>query len=207
MQCYISTLPSTTPLWNSPANYQYISQYSKPLCDEYLISRIQNMATFRETTGTWPSCITWPTYHQFLLINSTSTWSTAMDPSLPFISTDQSIDDTASLWTLFSHTGIYVMPIGSLIPSGLGIFCCYFFLVLTCQISALTFMIRFFMTYYCGWWCRGSIHLQMWWQDSTAYNETSWESWPVYKMGTYTDGESAEATSTVKSSSYIWIIG
>ena len=41
-----------------------------------------------------------------------------------FVSTDESIDDTASLWTLFSHTGIYVMDIGSLIPTGLGISCC-----------------------------------------------------------------------------------
>ena len=46
---------------------------------------------------------------------------------IPFISTDESIDDTASLWTLFSHTGIYATAIGSLIPARLGIFCCYFF--------------------------------------------------------------------------------
>ena len=32
-----------------------------------------------------------------------------------------------SIWTLFSHTGIYVTAIGSLTPAGLGIFCCYFF--------------------------------------------------------------------------------
>ena len=48
-------------------------------------------------------------------------------PITPFMSTDESIDDTASISTLFSHTGIYVMAIGSLIPAGLGIFCCYFF--------------------------------------------------------------------------------
>ena len=48
-------------------------------------------------------------------------------PITPFMSTDESIHDTASIWTLFSHTGIYVMAIGSLIPAGLGIFCCYFF--------------------------------------------------------------------------------
>ena len=46
-------------------------------------------------------------------------------PITPFISTDESIDDTASLWILCSHTGIYVMTIGLLIPAGLGIFCCY----------------------------------------------------------------------------------
>ena len=48
-------------------------------------------------------------------------------PITPFISSNESIDDTASLWTLFSYTGIYVTAIGSLMPAGLGIFCCYFF--------------------------------------------------------------------------------
>ena len=48
----------------------------------------------------------------------------------PFTSPEESMGDTASIWTLFSHTGVYVMAIGSLIPAGLGIFCCYF---LWCQ--------------------------------------------------------------------------
>ena len=48
-------------------------------------------------------------------------------PITPFISTNESIDDTSSLWTLFFHTGIYIVVIGLLIPVGLGIFCCYFF--------------------------------------------------------------------------------
>ena len=38
-------------------------------------------------------------------------------PITPFMSTDESIDDTASIWTLFSHTGIYITAIGSLIPA------------------------------------------------------------------------------------------
>ena len=54
-----------------------------------------------------------------------------------FTLSDKSIDDTASIWTLFSHTGIYVKAIGLLIPTGLGIFCCYFFwcqcVILACQ--------------------------------------------------------------------------
>ena len=45
----------------------------------------------------------------------------------PFNTADESIGDTDSIWTLFSHTGIYVMAIGLLIPAGLVIFCCYFF--------------------------------------------------------------------------------
>ena len=48
-------------------------------------------------------------------------------------------------------------------------------------------MIRFYMTYYCGWWCRGSTHLQMQWQGWTVFTKTLWESWPVYGMRTYTD--------------------
>ena len=43
----------------------------------------------------------------------------------PF-SPENSTGDTNSIWTLFSHTGVYVMAIGSLIPAGLGMFCCYF---------------------------------------------------------------------------------
>ena len=48
-------------------------------------------------------------------------------PINPFMSTDESIGDTVSIWTLFSDEGVYVTAIGSLIPAGLGIFCCYFF--------------------------------------------------------------------------------
>ena len=48
-------------------------------------------------------------------------------PINPFMSTDESIGETVSVWTLFSHAGIYVTAIGLLISAGLGIFCCYFF--------------------------------------------------------------------------------
>ena len=44
----------------------------------------------------------------------------------PFTSPEESTGDTVSIWTLFSYTGVYVMAIGLLIPTGLGIFCCYF---------------------------------------------------------------------------------
>ena len=44
----------------------------------------------------------------------------------PF-SHENSTGDTDSIWTLFSHTRVYVIAIGSLIQAGLGIFCCYFF--------------------------------------------------------------------------------
>ena len=45
----------------------------------------------------------------------------------PFTSPEESTGDTALIWTMFSHRGVYIMAIGSLIPAGLGIFCCYFF--------------------------------------------------------------------------------
>ena len=58
----------------------------------------------------------------------------------PF-SPEESTGDTDSMWRLFSHTRVYVMAIGSLIPASLGIFCCYFFWCqpagLACQPSQL----------------------------------------------------------------------
>ena len=52
---------------------------------------------------------------------------TSIQHITPFTSPEESTGDTALIWTLFSHTGVYVMAIGLLIPAGLGIFCCYFF--------------------------------------------------------------------------------
>ena len=48
-------------------------------------------------------------------------------PITPFTSPEESTRDTVSTWTPFSHTGVYVMAIGLLIPAGWGIFGCYFF--------------------------------------------------------------------------------
>ena len=110
-----------------------------------------------------------------------------------------------NLDTIFSHRSLcngyritYTSQIGDLLLLLL--------LVLTCQISTLTFTIRFYMIYYCGWWCRGSTLLKMWWQGQTAY-KTSWESWPAYGMRTYMDEELTEVADTVIRSSCLWIIG
>ena len=44
---------------------------------------------------------------------------------VPF-NTDLS-EDTDSLWSVFSHSGIYISALGLIIPVGIGLFCCYFF--------------------------------------------------------------------------------
>ena len=36
-------------------------------------------------------------------------------------------EDTDTLWNLFIYPGIYISALGSLIPLGIGLFCCYFF--------------------------------------------------------------------------------
>ena len=54
---------------------------------------------------------------------------------IPFNTADESTGDTDLIWTLFLHTGIYVMAIGSHIPAGLGIFCCYFFWCLPARLA------------------------------------------------------------------------
>ena len=48
-------------------------------------------------------------------------------PIMPFVRDKEPTEHTDSIWTLFAHPGIYVTAIGSLIPAGLGLFCCYFF--------------------------------------------------------------------------------
>ena len=47
-----------------------------------------------------------------------------IQPIAPFTSPEESTGDRVWIWTLFSHN---VTAIGSLIPEGMGIFCCYFF--------------------------------------------------------------------------------
>ena len=34
-------------------------------------------------------------------------------------------EDTDSLWSVFTHPGIYVSALGLLIPVGIGLFCCF----------------------------------------------------------------------------------
>ena len=46
-------------------------------------------------------------------------------PIMPF--DKESTENIGSIWTLFSHLGIYISAIGLLIPVGLGLFYCYFF--------------------------------------------------------------------------------
>ena len=48
-------------------------------------------------------------------------------PIMPFDMDEESTEHNDSIWTLFSHPGIYVTAIESLIPAGLGLFCCCFF--------------------------------------------------------------------------------
>ena len=46
-------------------------------------------------------------------------------PIVPF--NTESSENTNSLWSVFTHPGIYVSALGSIIPVGIGLFCCYFF--------------------------------------------------------------------------------
>ena len=46
-------------------------------------------------------------------------------PIVPF--NTESSEDTDSLWSVFTHPGLYVSALGSIIPVRIGLFCCYFF--------------------------------------------------------------------------------
>ena len=96
----------------------------------------------------------------------------------PFTSPEESTGDTVSIWTLFSHTGVYVRPIGSLMLAGLGIFCCYFFWCQPARLVCQPLQPGTMQYTTVEWYVGGSTHLQMWWQGQTAH-KTSWKSWPV----------------------------
>ena len=70
-------------------------------------------------------------------------------PFIPFISTDESIGDTISIWTLFSHRHLH-NNYRIAHTCGIRDILLLIFLVLTCQISAPTFTIWFYAIYYCG---------------------------------------------------------
>ena len=46
---------------------------------------------------------------------------------MPFNTTDESTEDTDSIWTLFLHTGMYFTAIGLPTLAGLGLFFVTFF--------------------------------------------------------------------------------
>ena len=50
-----------------------------------------------------------------------------LNSTMPFVPFNtESSGNTDSLWTLFTHPGIYISAIGLIIPVG-NVFCCYFF--------------------------------------------------------------------------------
>ena len=65
---------------------------------------------------TIPSILVHKVY-QYLLNSTLQLIPFNMEPS----------EDTDTLWSLFTHPGIYISALGSLIPVGIGLFCCYFF--------------------------------------------------------------------------------
>ena len=46
-------------------------------------------------------------------------------PIVPFNA--EPSEDTGSLWSVFTHPGIYISALGSIIPVGIRLVCCYFF--------------------------------------------------------------------------------
>ena len=55
--------------------------------------------------------------YQHLLNNTLQLTPFNMEPS----------EDMDTLWSLFTHPGIYISALGLLIPVGIGLFYCYFF--------------------------------------------------------------------------------
>ena len=124
-QCYITKFSSTTHYESLPlevnisldmANLNMINISSMDFHIWHHLDKHQNDSQLQHLASI-PSVLVGQLY---------SHMATGIQHIAPFSSTE-STGDTDSIWTLSSHTGVYVMAIGSLIRAGLGIFCCYFF--------------------------------------------------------------------------------
>ena len=124
LQCHLITfLP--TPRYETPildvnvslnmANLHMINISAQHFCIwQHLGSNKSDMQLQHLTTI--PSIPVHKVYQH--LLNSTM-------PIVPF--NTESSEDTDSLWSVFTHPGIYISALGSIIPVGIGLFCCYFF--------------------------------------------------------------------------------
>ena len=186
LQCYITKFLSAPTLWKYNFGSDYIFGYGKSPRDHHFITRLLHMATFGEAPE-WESATT-------LGQHTLSSSRTTLQPHdyrhltyYTFFTQRVNRRYRFNLDTVFTYRGLcngyritYISRIGNILL--------LFLLVLTCQISMSTFTTRYHTIYNCGWWCRGSIHLQMLQQSLTAY-KTSWESWPAYRAYTYMDRE------------------
>ena len=120
LQCYNAQLPSTPTLWKLSFRSQHFFGCSKPKHDQHIMAtclKHQNKSQLQHLASI-PS-VPLEQLHRHM---------TKDIPHItPFTPPEESTGHTDSIWTLFSHTGVYVMAIGLLILAGLGILCCYFF--------------------------------------------------------------------------------
>ena len=183
LHCHMSIYPHGR---NYIFRGKYIFGYGKSPCVQHFITGLPHMTTLGEAPE-WESATT-------LGQHTLSSSRTNLQPHGQGHSTHQIFFTWTvnrryrfNLNTVFTYRSLcngyritYTRRLGNILL--------LFLLVLTCQISVPTLTTRDCTIYNFGWWCRGSTHLQMWWQGPTAY-KTSWESWPVYRAYTYTDGE------------------
>ena len=97
------------------ANLQMINISAQRFCIwQHLWNNISDMQL--QHLATIPSISVHKVYQH--LLNSTM-------PIVPFIT--EPSEETDSLWSVFTHPGIYVSALGLIILVGIGLFCCYFF--------------------------------------------------------------------------------
>ena len=118
LQCCITWFSFATTIWTSALSSEYFFGHGKPEHDQHIIIRFLYMATPRETPG-WEPGLTLsyhvPTVPVDQLYRHMISGVQHITP-FTFTSPEESTEDTVSIWTLFSHTGVYIMAIGLLTP-------------------------------------------------------------------------------------------
>ena len=127
MQCHITAFSPATTLWITWGYHKHLTEHSN--LNAVNISAL-DFRIWQHLKDHWNGTL----LHHLVNIPSVPIDKlyqqviTSNRPMNPFLSTDESIGDTFSVWTLFSHADlVHIMAIGLLITTGLGIFCCYLF--------------------------------------------------------------------------------
>ena len=111
----------------------------------------------------------------------------ASEPIYSFTIKDDD-EDSSLIWTILKHPGTYIGTICMIFVVCIGAYC---FKRFWTRLATLRHWPYSPVSVNChsGWWCRGSTHLQTWWQGWKTH-KTPQESWPVHSIGGWKTGES-----------------
>ena len=128
LQCHFSKLLPASKVWNTHLECKCFTKYGKPTeLSTSLLYIFVHLATHGKESQ-WnraPTSCYLLLYHPYQYTRYINTFSITPYTWHPSTCSHQKIQTHYA--KLFSHPGIYISALGSILPVGVGLFCCYFF--------------------------------------------------------------------------------